>query len=255
MENINKNFFSCDQKWDEMPIKNNKRWCEKCNQCLVDFRTMHTSEIRHIHENSATKVCGVYNKDQLVKLYPPEKPLFNFSAYNKNIAAAIFTFFSLTAVTNAQSDGLILDNQKNQVCPIRTPNIQTPSKIEKKTPALSKPIQISGTISDPSGELLVGASIVHKKSQKGAVSDFDGNYTLPFRIEMGDTLVFSYTGFESQSVLVGVSHIIDITLNEGATLPELSGITGGWHGYRTKATPAKHKISIKRFWRRIFKRQ
>ena len=254
MENINKNFFSCNQKWEEMPIKNNKRWCEKCSQCLVDFREMHISEIRQIHENSATKVCGVYNKSQLVKLYPPEKPLFNFSSYNKKIAAAIFTFFSLTAVSYGQSNRLILDNQKNQVCPIRTPSLQTTPKIEKKAPALPNSILIKGTISDTSGELLVGVTILHQSSQKGTVSDFDGNYTLPCPVEMGDTLVFSYTGFASQSITVGVSTIIDVSLAEGATLPDLSGITGGF-GYRIKATPVKQKSSIKHFWRRIFNRQ
>lgn len=251
MENINKNFFSCNQKWAEMPIKNNKRWCEKCSQCLVDFRTMHTSEIKHIHENSATKVCGVYNKNQLVKLYPPEKPFFNFSFYNKKIAAAIFTFFSLTTVTYGQSDSLILDNQKKQVCPIRTPKLQTPTKTEKKAPALPNSILIKGTISDTSGEVLIGVSIVHTKSQKGTVSDLDGNYTLLCPAEMGDTLVLSCIGFESFSIKIGNSNIIDVSLVENISLKDCVALG---YGYETPPTVIR-KTSTRRFWRRIFKKR
>ncbi len=78
---------------------------------------------------------------------------------------------------------------------------------------------ITGTVSDNQGEPLIGASVLVKGTTTGTVTDFDGNYT----VQMPDgatTLVFSYTGFETQEIEVGNQSVIDITLAEGVTLTE-----------------------------------
>ena len=76
---------------------------------------------------------------------------------------------------------------------------------------------ISGTITDSSGETLIGASILVKGSTTGTVTDFNGKYQLNIPME-AKTLVFSYTGFETQEIDVGVSNVMDIVLAEGVTL-------------------------------------
>lgn len=76
---------------------------------------------------------------------------------------------------------------------------------------------VTGTVTDASGETLIGASVLVKGTTTGTVTDFDGKYTLSVP-EGAKTLVFSYTGFESQEVELGASNVVDVILAEGVTL-------------------------------------
>ena len=49
-----------------------------------------------------------------------------------------------------------------------------------------------------------------EETNAGTTTDFDGNYQI--FAESGQTLVFSYVGYESQSVAVGTSSSIDVQL-------------------------------------------
>jgi TonB-linked SusC/RagA family outer membrane protein len=80
---------------------------------------------------------------------------------------------------------------------------------------------ISGTVSDASGETLIGASILVKGTSTGTITDFDGTYSLEVP-EGATTLVFSYTGYSSQEVEIGASNTIDLVMEESAeTLSEV----------------------------------
>ncbi|MCB0704503.1 MAG: SusC/RagA family TonB-linked outer membrane protein [Saprospiraceae bacterium] len=76
---------------------------------------------------------------------------------------------------------------------------------------------VSGTVSDQSGEALIGASVLVKGTTTGTVTDIDGSYrvTVPTG---SNTLVVSYTGFNTQEVAIGASNVLDITMEEGVTL-------------------------------------
>lgn len=74
---------------------------------------------------------------------------------------------------------------------------------------------ISGTVTDESGETLIGATILAQGTTTGTVTDFDGKYALT--VPDGSTvLVVSYTGFATEEVAIGVSDVIDVTLAESA---------------------------------------
>ena len=77
-------------------------------------------------------------------------------------------------------------------------------------------VTISGTITDNSLEPLIGVNILIKGSNTGTISDFDGTYELT--ANSGDVLIYSYTGFSSQEIIVGNATTIDITLEEDAAL-------------------------------------
>lgn len=74
---------------------------------------------------------------------------------------------------------------------------------------------ITGTVTDDSGETLIGATILAQGTTTGTVTDFDGKYALT--VPDGATvLVVSYTGFATEEVAIGVSDVIDVTLTESA---------------------------------------
>lgn len=78
---------------------------------------------------------------------------------------------------------------------------------------------VSGTITGDDGETLIGVNILEKGTSNGVLSDLDGNYSI--KVADGATLVFSYTGFETQEVEVGNQTAIDITLSAGVNLDEV----------------------------------
>jgi len=79
---------------------------------------------------------------------------------------------------------------------------------------------ITGTVTDESGESLIGASVLVKGSTTGTVTDIDGSYSLD--VPAGEqTLVFSYTGYATQDVVTSSSNVLDVVLSEGLQLSEV----------------------------------
>ena len=58
--------------------------------------------------------------------------------------------------------------------------------------------EISGTVVDPTGETVIGATVMEKGTTNGTVTDFDGNFKI--KVNPGTMLVISYIGFETQEV-------------------------------------------------------
>lgn len=76
---------------------------------------------------------------------------------------------------------------------------------------------VSGMVkSEANGEELIGVSVKVKETSKGAITDFDGNFSL--EMENGQTLVFSYVGYKTQEIKVGTQKIIEVFLKEDVEL-------------------------------------
>ena len=71
---------------------------------------------------------------------------------------------------------------------------------------------VSGTIKDPVGEPVIGASILEKGTTNGTITDFDGNFTL--NVAPGATLVISYIGYKNQEMKVIPGKSLNIILQE-----------------------------------------
>ena len=73
---------------------------------------------------------------------------------------------------------------------------------------------ISGTVTDTSNEPIPGVNIVVKNTSAGAVTDFDGKYTIEAP-EGAEVLVFSYIGYTTLEVPINGRTTIDVVLEEG----------------------------------------
>lgn len=79
---------------------------------------------------------------------------------------------------------------------------------------------ITGNVTDVSNIPLPGVNVIIKGTQKGAISDFDGNYRIS--ASAGQTLIFSYIGFKTKEVVVGSASSYNISLdNDDAQLDEV----------------------------------
>lgn len=76
---------------------------------------------------------------------------------------------------------------------------------------------VSGTVTtSDTHESLPGATVIIKGTTRGTTTDLDGNYQL--LLQPGDSvLLFSYMGYEDQSVAIGNRKVISVVLVPGAT--------------------------------------
>ncbi|GLR19427.1 SusC/RagA family TonB-linked outer membrane protein [Portibacter lacus] len=79
---------------------------------------------------------------------------------------------------------------------------------------------VSGTLTDESGEALIGANVIVKGTTTGTITDFDGNFSLEVP-EAINTLVFSYAGFTTQEVDITGQSTVAVILTEGLALDEV----------------------------------
>jgi len=78
---------------------------------------------------------------------------------------------------------------------------------------------VSGTLTSPEGDPLIGVNILEKGTSNGTITDIDGNYTL--RVNDGATLVMSYTGYQDVELNVNDATSFNISMSEGALLDEV----------------------------------
>lgn len=81
--------------------------------------------------------------------------------------------------------------------------------------AAQSPVKVTGTVTDTSGEGLIGVSVTVKGESHGAVTDVDGNYQI--QVPVGSTLLFSYVGYEPAERPVLKAGEINVTLEETST--------------------------------------
>ncbi|MBA6152052.1 TonB-dependent receptor [Gelidibacter maritimus] len=73
--------------------------------------------------------------------------------------------------------------------------------------------EINGIISDQMGMPMAGVTVVIEGTQKGVVSNYNGEYFI--KIDTGnEVLVFSSLGYETQRVVIGDDNIIDVVMKE-----------------------------------------
>ncbi|REG90415.1 TonB-linked SusC/RagA family outer membrane protein [Algoriphagus antarcticus] len=78
---------------------------------------------------------------------------------------------------------------------------------------------IEGKVIDANNEPLPGATVLVKGTSRGTVTDIDGTYSI--QASPGETLVFSFVGYEEHEKIIGNATLINATLNEGLALNEV----------------------------------
>lgn len=82
------------------------------------------------------------------------------------------------------------------------------------------PLTVKGTVTDSSGEPLMGVSVLVKGTPNGAATNLDGEFSV--KAQPGSTISFSYIGYRPQSVVVNDETPLNIVMEEDTkTLDEV----------------------------------
>ena len=85
---------------------------------------------------------------------------------------------------------------------------------------------IRGIVSDDNGEPLIGVNVLVDGTSSGTVTELDGSYSIDVSSDPA-TLIFSYLGYASQSIVVSSDDsIVDVILEESASTLDEVVITG-----------------------------
>ncbi len=79
---------------------------------------------------------------------------------------------------------------------------------------ISAQTKVSGTVTDESGQALVGVNVVIKGTSQGTITNVDGKYSINASADA--QLVFNYVGFEENVQRVGNRSVINVTMKENA---------------------------------------
>ncbi|MBU2950936.1 TonB-dependent receptor [Tamlana agarivorans] len=72
--------------------------------------------------------------------------------------------------------------------------------------------EVTGKVTNKDGVPMPGASVIVKGSKRGAMTDFDGEYSIS--AQTGEVLSYSYIGMEDKEVTVGAASVINVALND-----------------------------------------
>lgn len=92
--------------------------------------------------------------------------------------------------------------------------------------SFAQELTVSGTVTDSTGEPLVGANVVvlDTKTPHGVMTDLDGNFTIA--VQKNSLLEVSFIGFVSQTIRVQNSQKINVVLEEDSNLMDEVVVVG-----------------------------
>ena len=99
---------------------------------------------------------------------------------------------------------------------------------------------VTGNVVDQAGVPLPGVNIVVEGTSNGTQTDFDGNYTI--NVAEGQTLLFTYIGQKTERMVVGVSNIINVAMQEDAQALDEVVVVGFGTQVKRKVTDNIAKI-------------
>lgn len=92
---------------------------------------------------------------------------------------------------------------------------------------------VYGNVTDENGEPLIGATVLVKGTTVGTVTDLDGKYSVEVP-DGANTIVYSYTGYETKEMELGASNVVNVSLLAGVSLADVVVVGYGEQSDRLK---------------------
>jgi hypothetical protein len=187
----------CHESWENMLPADKGRFCNSCEQVVVDFSTMTSQEILHyFHTHRNEKVCGQFRSSQLKNEYVWAKPTPMIAWYKQAAAVLLFTIMSsgFSACYAQQTMG--------------KPVIKSEQTVEKNTPIPTIDKQQAGKwagfVRTPEGEPIEKAQIFIESLQLTILTNELGYFEIDRSKDMPADLVamISKEGFEPTQLLL-----------------------------------------------------
>lgn len=228
----------CHENWENMSPSEKGRFCGSCQKQVIDFTNMTDAQVAIFFKKPSTgSVCGRFMQDQLEREIELPRKRIPWIKYFFTVAIPAF----LVSRSAAQETKSPIKGETKAVTscdrsPVLMGKIILPGPAEPVLPV------IRGTVLDPYGKPIIGASIIIKGTTRGFSADADGNFSLTNVDAKEDiVLVASAIGYKTQEIKVNSqNNTTDIKLElQEAVLGEIV-IVGGL--VSTKKVPKKIRL-------------
>ncbi|WP_430905515.1 carboxypeptidase-like regulatory domain-containing protein [Maribacter sp. 2-571] len=177
----------CAQDFKNFSTTGKGGFCGACKKEVIDFTDMDTEQIITYFKTEATQnTCGRFKNGQLTTYHNNIRKGNRFR-FSSGLAAACIALFSF-----GKMNGQAVAKEAKEMDQ-RNPKVQDTIR--------QKRIAVTGTVTE-NGVPLPGANVYLEGSEIGVVTDFDGYFEFPEKLEEGSVLVVSYIGFKSKKVTV-----------------------------------------------------
>src|SRR5690554_5296700 len=102
-------------------------------------------------------------------------------------------------------------------------------------------VRITGAVTDETGMPMPGVTVSVSGTTVGTATDLEGKYAL--EVSEGSTLVFSFIGYVTQSVVVGDRSVVDVVLIEDLTSLDEVVVVGYGSQRRSEVTGSVGVVS------------
>ena len=107
--------------------------------------------------------------------------------------------------------------------------------------AMAQSVTVTGNVTDQTGEVVIGASILEKGTSNGTITDFDGNFSIS--VDANATLVISYVGYQTQEVAIKGKKVVNVVMADDTQL--LQEVVAVGYGTQTKKEITGSVSSVK----------
>lgn len=105
--------------------------------------------------------------------------------------------------------------------------------------SLALQAQVSGVVVDPNGEPMIGVSVIQQGTSSGAITDWDGHFTLD--VAPGTMLQFSYVGYKT--LTMKATSVMKVSLEEDVEIIDEVVVVG--YGTQKKSDLTGSVVSVK----------
>ncbi len=129
---------------------------------------------------------------------------------------------SLKKMAQHLDELIVMEEKRNTELNAPSSRLGTPSILSNiKLTRHRMILNVSGTVTDQAGEPLIGVNVIVQGTNEGTATDIDGRFSLS-DVSQNATLVFSYVGYQKQTVELNGRTQISITmLEDSQTLDEV----------------------------------
>ena len=200
----------CAEKFEDFQPTTTGGFCDSCEKEVIDFTKMSEEQVAQFFAINEKKVCGRFRETQLktYSISTPSKKTQNFKSLSKSAVG-----FSLLALLSLNSQEVMAQYNEQSM------TMEVSQKEDTKKPITESVVHngeyvVQGVVLDEEGLTLPFAPVVLKNSTIATITDIDGQFKFPKTLKVGDVLVFSYIGYETQEFVVykNASAIIDVEI-------------------------------------------
>ncbi|MEZ4972933.1 MAG: carboxypeptidase-like regulatory domain-containing protein [Cyclobacteriaceae bacterium] len=183
----------CNKQWDSLSHIGAIGYCKKCMSNVMDFTSFSDEQIFQYFKKANGKTCGRFTRGQM-KTYreiSPAKSNKNFSLFKAGLVGVMLTMMNKP----------VAGQHKDKV-EASTEIINSDSVINNNTFTDKTFYQVRGKVVYEDGSPLPYVNVVLKGTTIGTITDKNGMFEFPEKLNVGSLLVFNFLGMDTKEFLI-----------------------------------------------------